>query len=266
MPDPLELIAISLKCLAAGLLLRSLEVLVNGRELRAGRLLGSWPRTAAAGSLARLEESVSGFGIALAVVTGRVAASAFALVMSLDHAVMPWAVGFLFASQLYVNRRLRRIFHAADVMFTYLLAAVFVVLIAPGETGVPAVALGFVGAQAALAYLTAALVKARSAYWRSGTALVAIWRGGAYAVPAISRLLTAWPRLSAAMVWAVMGLEMALAAAVVLPTPVFYAVLGLGVGFHLSIAVTLGLHSFLWSFLAAYPGLYFIHHWLAQRL
>jgi hypothetical protein len=46
------------------------------------------------------------------------------------------------------------------------------------------------------------------------------------------------------------------------PRPVALAYLGLGIAFHLTIAVFMGLNSFVWPFLSAYPCLFY---WLEVR-
>lgn len=263
MPDGLELIDVSRRLLAVGLLLRSVEVLLNAAELGRERLLGWWPPPHPARRwLTAAEAWASSRLPTLAVIAGRVAVAGFLLAAPLDHPLLPWAAGFLLISQLYVNRRLRRIHHSADVMHVYGLAAVFAALLAPDDPALVGISLAFLGAQAALAYLAAGLVKIRDRDWRTGATPAAIYRPGAHGYAPIGSMLAANPSMSAAAAWLIAALELALPASLFLPAPAFLVMLTAAAGFHLSMAVLMGLHSFFWAFLASYPGLYFLHAWL----
>ena len=61
-------------------------------------------------------------------------------------------------------------------------------------------------------------------------------------------------------------LELFFPLCVVLPAPLFFAVLGAGAIFHVSIAISMGLHGFFWSFVATYPAFYFARERLAELL
>jgi hypothetical protein len=72
--------------------------------------------------------------------------------------------------------------------------------------------------------------------------------------PALARLVQRHPSLLFALVWSVIGFELAFSLSVVAPAPVTILLLLTGVVFHVGIAVVMGLNDFLWVFVAMYPN------------
>lgn len=119
-------------------------------------------------------------------------------------------------------------------------------------------ALWFIAAQLILSYLAAGVAKLVSATWRSGDAIVGVLATDNYG----NRLVGSWVRqnrhAAPLICWSVILFE-CLAPALVFLGPIPCMVfLGMGLLFHLSIAVAMGLNNFLWSFGAAYPAVLFL--------
>lgn len=115
------------------------------------------------------------------------------------------------------------------------------------------VAAAFIAAQLTLSYFVAGMAKAASPVWRSGDALLLIFRTRIYGHPWIHDRLRASPGLAVAGCWGVFLLETAFPAWLVTPFPVG---LTLGAGlllFHLGAAALMGLNTFLVAFAGGYP-------------
>jgi hypothetical protein len=116
-----------------------------------------------------------------------------------------------------------------------------------------AVVMGFIAFQVLLSYFTAGSAKAMSPAWRRGTALRDILQGRTYGSVALGRLAGWFPGLCRFVSWSVIAVECTL------PLIAFagpYGRIGfvvIGIALHGSIAVLMGLNTFLIMFLATYP-------------
>jgi hypothetical protein len=111
----------------------------------------------------------------------------------------------------------------------------------------------FVAAQVCLSYATAGIAKLFSETWRSGKALPAIFMTDNYGHPRMAALLAKHPALAWLLSWTVIAYECLFPLALLTSGWTLIAVLSVGVAFHISCAVTMGLNGFLWAFPATYP-------------
>ncbi|AVH55861.1 MULTISPECIES: hypothetical protein [Streptomyces] len=145
----------------------------------------------------------------------------------------------------------------ADQMQTVLWAGLFVYSLTDDER-VRLAAVSFVVAQLLLSYIVAGVAKAASPTWRSGRAVALIVRTQGYGVRGARELLSV-PLISAAACWATIAFELGapvLFALTALTAPALVVLIASGILFHLSIALVMGLPSFIWSFLGTYPLLW----------
>jgi hypothetical protein len=117
--------------------------------------------------------------------------------------------------------------------------------------------LWFIGLQALLSYMTAGIVKVRSAAWRGGTALENTFQGARFRNEPLGHALRKHPLVAKALCWSVIVFECAFALLVVMGPRTCFIVLVAGIFFHLAVALVMGLNSFLWSFIATYPAVFF---------
>jgi hypothetical protein len=122
--------------------------------------------------------------------------------------------------------------------------------------------LGFIAAQACLAYFVAGAAKLAEPSWRSGRAIPLIsstltWGNGAHAA-----VLNSHRRLALALCWVTMLGECSVPLALVVPLPAAFAILGLAGFFHVLTAIEMGLNSFVWAFGSTYPAIIFCWYWL----
>ena len=137
-------------------------------------------------------------------------------------------------------------------------AMLVVVLLGLGiaRAGWPRVGLAYIAAQLVLSYVLAGFAKLRDPRWRDGSAFEVLAALPAYAVPpAIARLL-ARPAIGRAAAYATLAFECGFPLALLDPR-VATVMLAIGAGFHLANAIAFGLNRFLWTWLAAYPALWF---------
>ena len=122
------------------------------------------------------------------------------------------------------------------------------------------VAFGYLGVQVVLSYFISGQVKIVNPDWRSGRALVEVFRFSAYPVSEDLRAWAGRPRLLWAAGWAVMTFELAFPLAL-LDHRALAAALVLAAAFHLANACLFGLNRFLWVWIASDPAIL----WLQDR-
>lgn len=120
-------------------------------------------------------------------------------------------------------------------------------------------AVWFVGLQLALSYASSGLAKLSSRIWLTTNALSEVFNTVTYGRRTVSLLLRRFPAVSFAGAYLVIAWQALFPISLILPEPVFYLFLLIGFGFHLAIAVVMGLNTFLFSFLAAYPFIVELH-------
>ena len=122
----------------------------------------------------------------------------------------------------------------------------------------------FLAAQSALAYATSGWLKAPHRGWWNGQFLLKIMSTSFAGDRSLWLFLTAHRRLARVAGAVVVVADCALGFAALLPPPVCLLVLGLGVLLHLGIARVMGLNTFVWTFVATYPSVWFVccllHH------
>jgi hypothetical protein len=133
-----------------------------------------------------------------------------------------------------------------------LAATALATLPVPSEARVK-LAVIFVAAELALAYVTSGVAKLLSPVWRSGTALPLILNTSGHGHPWAVAFLRRHGRFALVSAWAVILFECASPALALGPPWLLMSTLAVGVSFHLCCAVFMGLNSFLWSFPASYP-------------
>jgi len=116
----------------------------------------------------------------------------------------------------------------------------------------------FIAMQSCLAYFAAGMAKLLSRIWRSGDAVRSIVNTHTHGSQGLVALLTKYSRLSRILNWGLIGAELAFPTVLLVPKGICIALLGLGLFFHLSNAVVMGLNNFVWAFLATYPCIYFL--------
>jgi hypothetical protein len=108
--------------------------------------------------------------------------------------------------------------------------------------------------QLSLAYLAAGGVKLTSRAWLSGEAVCSIMKSQTFGCEPVYRLFSRSRRIATLIGIAVVCTEVLCAAAPWLPPRACVALLVIAAVSHISIAITMGLNTFVPAFLAAYPS------------
>lgn len=135
-------------------------------------------------------------------------------------------------------------------------------------TGVPDLLLAgglWTGGQLTIAYFAAGASKALLVPWRNGQAvrgaLTSYTAGHRWAAVALRD-----DRVARTLGWAIILAEIAFPLALFAPLPVMLAALAAMVLLHLGIAIVMGLNTYPWAFLAAYPSALLLHQWIARAV
>lgn len=255
--DTLALLTITVRLLCAGVALQSIELLANARELRDDGLLGWQERRGRLfGPQGRLRQ-LHAFPACVWVLALRAAAALAGLVLPLAGGAMPWCLAALFATHAYYNHRMKMVHEGSDSMFLIGLGAVLAAAIDVHDSRMRAAALFFFAGQVLLAYGAAGWDKLRAPAWRDGTLPTRALQHGAHRFEPLGDFFAHRPAVARVFSWHVILLELLFPLCVVLPPSVFWLFAGAGVLFHGSVAFCMGLHGFFWSFVAAYPAIYF---------
>lgn len=122
-------------------------------------------------------------------------------------------------------------------------------------------AMAYLAVQLVLSYFVSGYVKLVNPEWRSGQALVDVFRFSAYPVSESLRRWADHPKMLWLMSWSVIGFE------VIFPLTLLNSIVllvGMAVAatFHLANACLFGLNRFFWIWLCAYPSLI----WFQERV
>lgn len=115
-------------------------------------------------------------------------------------------------------------------------------------------AMAYLAVQLVLSYFVSGYVKIVNPEWRSGRALVDVFRFSAYPVSEQLRSWASHPRLLWLMSWSVMGFEVIFPLALLHPVALWIG-MAIAATFHLANACLFGLNRFFWIWLCAYPSL-----------
>lgn len=260
--DPDVAFRASAALLGVGQIVTSLEYLSIRREFGRGGLY-AWPvlrlaRPRRAARVARLRDALFDRRGVEVLLVARLLLATTLLCLGAVPAVTTVAVIALAAVLLLFNARLPWGLEGADdvAVHTALGLAVFAVCRA---LGAPSLGLWYVAAYAALAYVTAGVVKLAEPLWRSGVALDWVMNLESFGAAPAAAFLAPRPRLRLALAWIVMLAEVAAPLAILLPAGGIATALAAGLAFHLGLAACMGLNTFVWAFAATYPAV--LHVW-----
>ncbi len=247
---------------AVSVLISSLEMLVNRKILRDEGLM-SWKigrlrvRGFAVGPFARFWDFVAGYPNIAVVHAVAVIVAASMAVGTQAWSLSPIPALLLWATLIVGTMRTNYGHDGADQLAAMILLSLSVSGLVPTDLSRIA-CLGFLAFQACLAYGTAGWAKAPMPGWRDGSYLTAILRTHIYGSPAVGEILAVHPRLARAATLAVLAWECTFPLVLILPAPAAWAMLAMGVFFHLTNAFVMRLNTFVWSFLATYPAVIWI--------
>ncbi len=253
----------SARLVSVGLVISCLEYVAERRVLSDHGLI-DWElgrtrsRSGIVGPVARLLSLLLRYPNVLALVGCRLVLAVIMMVGGPEGwivAVPAFALAILFGVRSPYGK------DGADHMSNIVLGALATATLVP-QPMVKAAAVAFIGLQCALSYAIAGIAKLPERQWRNGEHLCGILGTECYGLKPLAQRLHRVPTLARALSLGILFWESTFILGMLAPRPVALTYLGLGVAFHLANAVFMGLNSFVWPFLAAYPGLFY---WLEVR-
>jgi hypothetical protein len=250
--------------LAIGVCIDSLELLAGRAQLADGGLYG-YPVLATArpytlrGPMAPVFAALFRYPAVLGLAVAQLAAAAVLLAagtLRSPELVVPAGIAALvvLAARMLLYLRNQLGLDGSDQMTLVVATGVGVALLVP-DRDAATIALYYVAAQLLLSYAVAGIAKAVSPSWRSGRAIAGILDTIDHGSPPVGVFLKAHPLLARLACWSVILFECSAPLLILLGTPGAIAIIVAGLAFHVSIALLMGLNSFIWSFAAAYPAL-----------
>lgn len=151
----------------------------------------------------------------------------------------------------------------AEQITTLTLAATLLAVVPEPSPQRINLAVSFIGAQLILSYVTAGITKFSSPVWRRGDVLCRIMDTETYGQPWIVAVLRRFPRVATMLSWLVILFQCSFLLLLAGPSWMAFGALALGLGFHLAVAVTMGINNFLWAFPATYPCVVVLGAWIS---
>jgi hypothetical protein len=143
--------------------------------------------------------------------------------------------------------------NGADEMMLITFVALTIVLVSP-HPWVWRCGLLFLAGQLLLAYCTSGYIRIREKTWRDGSALLVVLRQHTYGNRWCWSVARRYPIVARVASMSVLIFECSTPLALLLPMKLLLVFLAFGVAFHLLNAIIIGLNTFFWAFLAAYPA------------
>lgn len=123
-----------------------------------------------------------------------------------------------------------------------------------------------IAGQLCIAYFIGGVAKLVSPEWRSGRALIGIMGTHGFGHQFAARVASSRTGFSRAFCWALMIVETAFPLAILFDANAFHAALLVFALFHLATAIFMGLNTYVWAFLAAYPSALLLNSVVASVL
>jgi len=147
----------------------------------------------------------------------------------------------------------------AHQMNLIILAHMTVFWLAPAGSVIRTWCLIALGLHAVLAYVASGVFKAAGPMWRNGDAISGIMSAKIYGHRSFGMLLNRYRGLSLLMCWFTILFEVSFFVVLFSDGTVLYALLAVGLMFHVANAVFMGLGGFLFAFVATYPAVVFLN-------
>src|SRR5262245_25237631 len=190
------------------------------------------------------------------------------LIFTYPHARVAAAVlsGAILAELMMLKRRSSYGLDGADHMYTVVFLGLTVYWVMPEGSLASLAGLLYIGAQAVLAYLIAGIAKLRGPSWRDGSAIGGIMTTKIYGNRRAAALLKGRRGLGQLACWTVIAFEITFVAVLFVEPRMVWIMLAVGVAFHASTAVFMGLNSFFFAFLATYPAVVYLNEMIHRHV
>jgi hypothetical protein len=247
---------------SVGVLIASGELLTLREEFEDGGLF-SWDvlRTVSRATLTvgtgRPRQLVSHSFFVPAVTGARALAALILVFFSSNQALSTAGVFGVIAASLVMYCRAPLGLDGSDQMSLITFVAVGIHQIFPGDVQIAHASLWFIAIQGCLSYCVAGIAKVISPVWRSGEAVRRIFGTRTYGTRRSATVVSGRDGVCAVLAWFVMLFECTFPLALACGKTGFAVYAAIGIVFHISNAVVMGLNTFVWAFVATYPAILF---------
>ncbi len=247
---------------SAGVFIASLEVLALKGEFGDGGLF-SWDvlRTVSTATLSvgtgRPRQFISHPFFVPAVTGARALAALILMVFSSNYALSTACAFAILAASIVMYWRAPLGLDGSDQMSLITFVAVAIYKLFPGDVHVARASLWFIAIQGCLSYSVAGIAKVVSPVWRSGEAVRRILGTRTYGSSRSASFVSGREGVCVALSWLLMLFECTFPLALAFGETGFAVFAVLGILFHISNAVIMGLNTFVWAFVATYPAILF---------
>lgn len=199
-----------------------------------------------------------------ALLVSRLSAAVFVAAMTIAgwserYLLLAGSVTLLLATVLISLRSNGYGLDGAHQMNVIILAHLTVFWLAPAGSAIRTWCLVALGLHAVVAYVASGVFKAVGPMWRNGDAVAGIMSAKIYGHRFLGGLLNRYRGLSLLMCWLTIIFEVSFFVVLFSGSTVLYAVLAVGMMFHVANAVFMGLGGFLFAFVATYPAVVFLN-------
>jgi hypothetical protein len=145
----------------------------------------------------------------------------------------------------------------SDQMLLITFVAIAIYKLFPGDPHIALASIWFIAIQGCLSYCVAGIAKLVSPAWRSGEAVRRVLATRTYGSRLSASVVSGRAGMCVALAWVLMVFECTFPLALAFGATGVAVFAGLGVLFHVGNAVTMGLNTFVWAFVATYPAILF---------
>ena len=245
-----------------GVFIASLEILALKGEFEDGGLF-SWDvlRTVSRTTLSVGTDGPTQFishPFFVPAVTGARALAALVLIFfSNNYSLSTACVLAIIAASIVMFWRAPIGLDGSDQMSLITFVAIAIYKLFPRDVHVAQASLWFIAIQGCLSYFVAGIAKVISPVWRSGEAVRRILGTRTYGTSRSASLVSGRDGVCVALSWLLMLFECSFPLALAFGKTGFTVFAVLGFFFHITNAVTMGLNTFVWAFVATYPAILF---------
>lgn len=245
-----------------GVFISSVELLTLKGEFEDGGLF-SWDvlRTVSRATLSvgtgRPRQLISHPFFVPAIIGARALAALVLIFFSNNYALSAACVFLIIAASILMFWRAPLGLDGSDQMSLIAFVAVAIHKLFPGDVHVAQASLWFVAIQGCLSYFVAGIAKVISPVWRSGEAVRRVLGTRTYGSRRSASFVSGRDAVCVALSWLVILFECTFPLALAFGKTGFAVFALLGIFFHITNAVIMGLNTFVWAFVATYPAILF---------
>lgn len=247
---------------SAGVFIASVELLTLREQFEDGGLF-SWDvlRTVSRVTLSvgtgRPRQVISHPLFVPAVTSARALAALILIFVRNSHALSTTCVFVVIVASILMYWRAPLGMDGSDQMSLITFVSVAIHMLFPGDVHIAQASLWFIAIQGCLSYSVAGIAKVISPAWRSGEAVRRILGTRTYGSSSSASFVSGRDGACIALSWLLMLFECSFPLALAFGEAGFAVFAVLGIFFHISIAVIMGLNTFVWAFVATYPAILF---------